>query len=893
MPRLHLPLLALGLLPLLAGAQGGPPRVPPGPGPALTDPQGDPLPPGALARMGTVRWRLGEAAQAIAFTPDGKGVVVCPAGQRLGPLRILQLPTGKEVALLKEVSYPGGLRLTARGKLLAVSYHGGFDLWELPAGRLVRRFGTKLGGEIVAPSPDGALVAAAGGFTQETRTYPVRLYEVATGRLLASLDGHRTPVQALTFSADGKRLLSASAEHRIGKAGGGIDIVPGFVRVWDLKARKPLAQYPNASYNLVLSPDGRAWAYLGQDNRLHVVESGGAEVARIPMEGSSAFAFSPDGKALATTGLGQPVRLWEVATGAERLTLEGRLGKGFPTLLFAPDGQTLACVTQSNWASPGGTVRFWGLPGGKEARPYPGHQSAVACVAQAPDGKTVASGGEDGSLFLWEAATGKALHRLPDHAGGARAVAFSPDGKLLASGGKDGTVRLTRRADGKQVRTFDGPGGGIAAVSFSADGKAVWACGEGGSLQGWDAVGGAGLGQFKLNAGPLFAAAFSADGGLLAHVGGVPGFEGSPWIRVCRVPSGKELRALDLTAQRPAKELANFAQVRCWAIALSPDGRLLATSESLQTQGLRLILSDHTIRVWELATGKQVLKVGVAVPARRLAFSPDGRVLAHGHGQRHGFGEGDQRVLLLRDLSAGESLHLLVTEKGEVTCMPGGARLRPLQGHVDGLSCVAFSSSGKGLLTGGGDGAVLAWSVAPFATGSGGRPAGVSAKELPALWERLAAEDAALGYQAIGRLERIPDSAIPFLKERLKPAPAADPRRVARLVSDLEDRRFAVRQKAFDELARYAEQAEDALRKALAGKPSLEARRRMQQLLDRLDLIAPSPDQLRALRALTLLERLGTPEARRVLEGLAGGAPTRVTREARAALERLARGKAN
>jgi hypothetical protein len=331
--------------------------------------------------------------------------------------------------------------------------------------------------------------------------------------------------------------------------------------------------------------------------------------------------------------------------------------------------------------------------------------------------------------------------------------------------------------------------------------------------------------------------------------------------------------------------------LHCWAVAFSGDGRLLATGESIQTQGLRLILNNHTVRVWELATGKEVLQAaGLAVPTKRIALSPDGRLLAHGHGQMRGWGQGDEQAILLRDLSAAQALHLVITrDKGEVVCLHSGATLCPLRGHAGEVSCVAFAPGGKTLLTGGTDGTVMAWEAAPFVMGTGPAPVKLSAEALQALWERLAGGDAALAYQAIGRLEQAPGQAVALVKARLKPAVGADQARVAKLIADLEAKGFAARQKAFNELARYAEQAEYLLRKAQPGQRSLEAQRRIQQLLDRLDKVALSPEHLQALRALTVLERVGTPEARRVLEALAAGAPTRLTHEAQASLRRCSR----
>ncbi len=857
------------------------------------DIHGELLPLGALARMGTGLWCAEEGAQILGFTPDSKGAVVHRAGPE-GPLEILDFPTGKPRAVLEGGRYLSGqIYVATRGRWMLVSQNGSIDVWDLPARRRLRRILTKSHDTSLALSPDGKTAAAANNYYgARNKPAPVRLWDLTTGKELASLEGHRTPVLRVAFSADGKRLLSCSPEQRVAHAGGKVEVIPGLVRVWDVATRKPLADYANPSYSFVFSPDGRFWAYLGQDNRLRLMDvAGGKEVAQLPMGGSSDFVFSPDGNLLATTAYGQPIRLYDTANGREVRHLDGQLGAGYPNLHFTPDGKTLACVVRLNWATQAGNVRLWDVASGQELWPYAAHHDAAACAAYSPDGKRVLTGGKDGSLFLWEAATGGPLHRLEDHKDGVSAVAFAPDGKTAASGGGDGQVRLWRVADGKPLRRLDGPGGAVLALTFSADGKSVWACGAAGKLQGWNVTGGA-RGHFVLRENSLHTAAFSADGALLAYVQGFQGGQSAGGVvHVCRVSSGRQLYALDLRGRLKNKEDGNnFLAVHGWAVAFSADGRLLATGESIQTQGLRLILSNHTVRVWELATGKEVLNAaGLPVPPRRIALSPTGWLLAHGHGQMRGFGQGQEQAVVLRDLSSGQDLFTVIRDKGELVCLNTGATLRPLRGHAGGISCVAFAPDRKRLLTGGADGSVMAWETAAFVKVAKPAPVRLSPNELQTLWGHLTQGDAALAYQAIGRLQRSPEQAVALVKQHLKPAPGVDQARVAKLIADLEAKGFATRQKAFTELARYEEQAEYLLRQALTRPRALEAQRRIQQLLDRLDKVALSPELLRTLRALTVLERVGTPEARRVLETLAGGAPTRLTQEAQAALRRWAR----
>ena len=127
-----------------------------------------------------------------------------------------------------------------------------------------------------------------------------------------------------------------------------------------------------------------------------------------------------------------------------------------------------------------------------------------------------------------------------------------------------------------------------------------------------------------------------------------------------------------------------------------------------------------------------------------------------------------------------------------------------------------------------------------------------------------------------------------LLRQRLQPAKGAEPKRIAQLVADLESKQFKVRDTAMRELAKLAELAAPAIQKALTVSLPLDSRRRLEGLLNQLDSATLSAETLRQMRAVEVLEAIGSPEARALLEGLAGGiAEVRQTREARAALQRL------
>jgi hypothetical protein len=194
------------------------------------------------------------------------------------------------------------------------------------------------------------------------------------------------------------------------------------------------------------------------------------------------------------------------------------------------------------------------------------------------------------------------------------------------------------------------------------------------------------------------------------------------------------------------------------------------------------------------------------------------------------------------------------------------------KGHGANVYGVAFAPDGKTLASASGDGTVKLWDVT--APGTERPPAGgkLTAVQLESMWYVLAGNDAAAAYRVMNILAAAPAQAVPFLEERAKPlsrspARAPDPRHVARLITDLDDDDFAVREKATAELRKLGRFAEAALRKALQSDPSPEVQRRVEQLLQRLK-DAVSPEELRLLRTAEVLERAGIPEARQLLKSL-------------------------
>jgi hypothetical protein len=164
--------------------------------------------------------------------------------------------------------------------------------------------------------------------------------------------------------------------------------------------------------------------------------------------------------------------------------------------------------------------------------------------------------------------------------------------------------------------------------------------------------------------------------------------------------------------------------------------------------------------------------------------------------------------------------------------------------------------------------------------------------ELERCWDDLARPDASRAWQALWALAVAPGTSEPFLRDRAVPATltADERRRLTALVRDLDDDAPAKRDAASAALGRAGLAAEPVLRETLTGQPSVEVRVRVERLLEALEEIVPTGEELRQLRAIEVLEKLGTAEARKLLATIAGGeARAQRTRAAKEAMERMAR----
>jgi hypothetical protein len=361
-------------------------------------------------------------------------------------------------------------------------------------------------------------------------------------------------------------------------------------------------------------------------------------------------------------------------------------------------------------------------------------------------------------------------------------------------------------------------------------------------------------------------------------------------VRIWNVEAGKEERSFQAVPQAEKNQSHHVRRT-----LLSTDSKRLAVAyDPVSAGGLGFRGAPHLVRLWDVISGQEKHTLdGHQNYVLDMAFSFDGRLLVTADGKKTLVCDGatGKRVAALPNgLPIGASA-VAFSRDGRflATALPeGGIRLwevatwtarNEYKGHRDRATTLTFAPGGQ-LLSGSLDTTVLAWDIRP--------PRVAASGTLESAWNDLAAREAGESFKSQGRFLAAPAESVKLFAERVKPVEALDPKRIQRLLDDLDSGQFAVRKQAIAELEKMGELAGPALRKALEGEPSAEARRRIEEVLNKTDNIAPRGELLRSLRAIEVLELIGTAEAKVVLQDLAkGAAGASVTQAAKEALDRI------
>jgi WD40 repeat protein len=793
-------------------------------------------------RFGTVRWQA--PAHALAYTPNGRTI----AFANWNEVGTIDAETGKQLSRVT-LQRPGTMKfgdhiLSRFSKdcktLVSIeSGPGKVRFWDVRSGKLLREFPAAIGFPVcLASASDGSRIAAANQY------HNFYLWDAATGLTQSPSDaevGQDRQDVWMAFSPN-SRLLATAVQDR-------------FIRVWDLNQSRMIHEFKVRPGAMGFTKDGKKVTCLVSNSheiKFWDVATGkeGASIQVPAEEPVNNFEDSYDGKHLAVRGADH-VFLWSLP---ERKLVRSLPVSGEPCFVFSPDSKRLAC-------SNGVSISVWDTATGRQLNPRPGHTSPVDHIVFSPDGKVLAScEWSEKNLVLWDMGTGNQVAgwRLGRLCG---PPSFSATGKLLVIGDWEHGIQLRDVATGNEMRLFTDHNwkevGSLEGVEcrLSQDGKRLAALGcrsrEASQVRVWDASTGDLLARRLLP--ECDPACLSPDCRLLAFaVVDQSKTDNGPgsWLYVQEAATGHELLKI------ATGEIAN--------LVFSSD------SKTLMAMRHKTLPSDQPeIYIWEVATGKERLRFGTG-DFYPVAWSPDARLLATEdfHEVLH---DGISLEIGIWDAAIGKMLF----------------RIQLSPQHRLGYSAHVFATDSRSISLGMPDTTILTWQfpreVARPAITAGGK---LESNDLERLWADLAGPDATKAHKAIWALIGAPERAVPFLNGKLHAIAPEDLKAMERRIVDLDSPDFSVRAQADKALRNAGLVAEPALRQALQKNLSPEARHRLEALLSAV------PDQvsesLAHLRALEVLERIGTEGAKRVLQRLAAGVPTaHLTEEAKHSWERL------
>jgi WD40 repeat protein/DNA-binding SARP family transcriptional activator len=428
---------------------------------------------GTIAELGAFPYssNVNFNQNAFAVSPDAKYVLV---GDQDGTTHLYETGSGKEVRTIKGNGSVESVSFSPDSKMMLIG-DWATRLLDVQTGEEIRRLPPTDVPIAAVFSPDGNSVLLGAGLGS------VRVWDIRPRPEFPIFKGHTDAVNGVAFAPDGKYLATGGNDG---------------VRLWNAQTGQPLRVFSDThsvGYGVKFSSDGR---YLLSGNYVGIaslwdVETG-VEVQRFiltPTVQVFSVDFSPDDKFIlaggsdrATAGALSIAEARSIPTGDVTLRLNIHAPDSLVTrVTFSPDGQYILTAHGNPSAA-----RLWDAKTGQEIRQFPGHTGWVNGAAFAPDGQTIATANDDGTVYLLDTETGQEIRQFIGHSGVAWSVTFSPDGTYLASTGADGTARLWDVQTGQELRRYSGHEAGVENVAFSPDGKTLATVSDDGAARLWD-----------------------------------------------------------------------------------------------------------------------------------------------------------------------------------------------------------------------------------------------------------------------------------------------------------------------------------------------------------------------------------------------------------------------
>ncbi len=580
------------------------------------------------ALLRTLRGHTG-GVLGCAVSPDGSFIV---SASRDGTLKVWDTASGTErLTLTGHTDMVTGCAVSPDGSFI-VSASGDSTLKAWDAATGAERF--TLTGHTswisgCAVSPDGSFIVSA------SRDGTLKVWDAATGTERLTLAGHTSTVTSCAVSGDGSFIVSASGD--------------GTLKVWDAATGAERLTLTNHTDWAVLPPSVQKFHQdLSKIKRgyrgLRHTHSSSNEQRPVWIYDC---AVSPSGRFIVSVSMDGLLKMWDVATGGEHLTLTSHTPLSINCCAVSGDGSFIVSASDDN------TLRVWDTASRTERLTLTGHTSVIKACAVSADGSFIVSASDDGTLKVWDAVTEGELHTLTDHTHWTHNCTVSPDGSFIVSAYWDGTLKLWDAATGAERLTLIGHTSVGDGCVVSADGSFIVSASWDDTVKLWDAATGAERLTLTGHRNWVYDCAVSSDGSFIVSA------SRDSTLKVWDTATGAERLTL----------IGHTSVVN--GCAVSPDGSFIVSASW-----------DDTLKLWDTASGAERLTLaGHTNRVRGCTISPDGSCIVSASGDS---------TLKVWDAATG-------------------AERFTLTGHTDEVRCCAVSADGSFIASASDDSTLRVW----------------------------------------------------------------------------------------------------------------------------------------------------------------------------------------